>query len=100
MDDSKNASSGEILHGTVFRAGYQEKGRGRIRGREWKSSSGQNLMFTLVLKRSELTYELNHMPLIAGIALTTAVRKYLELDFKLKWPNDLLYSGKKCATFC
>jgi BirA family biotin operon repressor/biotin-[acetyl-CoA-carboxylase] ligase len=95
MDDSKKDSSGEILHGTVYQAGFQKKGRGRIKSRDWHGDAGLNLAFTLLLKRSELKHELNHMPLIAGIALTSAVCEYSGLNFKLKWPNDLIFEGRK-----
>ncbi len=97
MDDAKNDASSGISHGTIYRAGFQEKGRGRIRGREWNSESGLNLMFTIVLRRSEIQQELNFLPLIAGVSLTRAVGEVSRLDFKLKWPNDLLLGGFKCA---
>jgi BirA family transcriptional regulator, biotin operon repressor / biotin---[acetyl-CoA-carboxylase] ligase len=97
MDDSKNDASEGILHGTVYRAGFQKKGRGRIRGRRWFSTKGLNLTFTLVLKRQELKHELNLMPLIAGMAVTASVCELTGKKFQLKWPNDLLYKGMKCA---
>lgn len=97
MEDSKKEASRGILHGTVYRAEFQEKGRGRIRGRRWLSDQGLNLMFTLVLRRDSLEQELTHLPLIAGAALTEAVRKLTGDDFLLKWPNDLLYDDRKCA---
>lgn len=97
MDDSKKEASSGILHGTVFRAGYQSQGRGRISGRNWYSLKGQNLLFTLVLRRAMLIHELNHMPLLSGAALLSAVSETTGLEFCLKWPNDLLYKGKKCA---
>jgi len=97
MEDSKKKSSSEILHGTVFQAGYQENGRGRIKGREWQSSKDMNLTFTVVFKRTELNHDLNLMPLIAGISLTSAVRKITGRKYQLKWPNDLLHKGCKCA---
>ncbi|MDA3810173.1 MAG: biotin--[acetyl-CoA-carboxylase] ligase [Spirochaetaceae bacterium] len=97
MDDSKKKSSRGIHHGTVFQAGFQESGRGRIRGREWFSDKGVNLIFTLVLKRSEIHHELNFLPLIMGIGLTSAVCNLTGEKFHLKWPNDLLYKGRKTA---
>lgn len=101
MEDSKNAAAEGILHGTVFMAGFQEKGRGRIAGRKWLSEKGENLLFTLVLRRTELVHELNHMPLLAGAALLSAVEIMAGTgkseNFRLKWPNDLLYNGRKCS---
>jgi BirA family biotin operon repressor/biotin-[acetyl-CoA-carboxylase] ligase len=97
MEDSKKDASRGIVHGTVYSASFQENGRGRIKGRDWISKKGLNLMFTLVLRRSDLKQELNFMPLIAGVSLVSAVCLYTGEDFHLKWPNDLLYNGKKTA---
>lgn len=97
MDDAKKNASSGILHGTIYRAGFQEKGRGRIRSREWRSEKGLNLMFTLILKRSELTQDLNFLPLMAGVSLTKAAGDVCGSEFHLKWPNDLVHRGLKCA---
>jgi BirA family biotin operon repressor/biotin-[acetyl-CoA-carboxylase] ligase len=37
------------------------------------------------------------LPLLAGVALVSAVARLAELDAVLKWPNDLLIDGAKCA---
>jgi BirA family biotin operon repressor/biotin-[acetyl-CoA-carboxylase] ligase len=37
------------------------------------------------------------LPLLTGVALATAVRRVTGLDARLKWPNDLLVDGRKCA---
>jgi len=97
MDDSKKKALDGILHGSIFIAEFQEKGRGRVKGRSWQSGKGESLMFTLVLRRDRLTQELHHMPLLAGAALINASSRYCGEDFSLKWPNDLLFMGKKCA---
>ena len=97
MDDSKKDSSKGILHGTVYQAGFQKKGRGRIKGRKWVSDAGLNLTFTLILKRSDLKHELNLMPLLMGTGLTSALTQMTGKEFKLKWPNDVLYNGRKTA---
>src|SRR5262249_54239846 len=34
---------------------------------------------------------------LAGVALVEAVRRLGDLDAGLKWPNDLLIDGRKCA---
>lgn len=97
MEDSKSDASRGIIHGTVYRAGFQQRGRGRIKGRIWESEKGQNLIFTVVLKRENLKQELNFLPLIAGVALAGSVGELTGRNFELKWPNDLLYKGCKTA---
>ena len=37
------------------------------------------------------------LPLLAGVALVETVRRLGEVDAVLKWPNDLLIDGRKCA---
>ncbi|PWU59819.1 biotin--[acetyl-CoA-carboxylase] ligase, partial [Micromonospora globispora] len=37
------------------------------------------------------------LPLLAGVALVEAVTRLAELEARLKWPNDLLIDGAKCA---
>jgi BirA family biotin operon repressor/biotin-[acetyl-CoA-carboxylase] ligase len=37
------------------------------------------------------------LPLLAGVALVEAVRRLSDLDAELKWPNDLVIDGRKCA---
>jgi len=97
MEDSKKKAREGILHGSLFIAEFQEKGRGRITGRTWQSGKGENVMFTLVLRKERIAQELHHMPLLAGAALVKAASLYCGDSFSLKWPNDLLYEGKKCA---
>ena len=97
MEDSKKDASGGIVHGTVYMTSFQEKGRGRFKGREWQSHKGQNLMFTLVLSRADLKHDLNFLPLLIGVSLVSSVSEITKRQFQLKWPNDLLYKGKKTA---
>ena len=37
------------------------------------------------------------LPFVAAIAANHAIRKCTGLETKLKWPNDVMYSGKKLA---
>jgi BirA family transcriptional regulator, biotin operon repressor / biotin---[acetyl-CoA-carboxylase] ligase len=37
------------------------------------------------------------LPLLAGVALVETVNRLAELEAVLKWPNDLLVEGRKCA---
>lgn len=97
MKDSKRMADKGIPHGTVFLSDFQSNGRGRIKGRKWISHKGENLLFTLVLNRNMIEQEIHHMPLLAGAALLDAVQKYTGSSFSLKWPNDLLWRGKKCS---
>jgi BirA family biotin operon repressor/biotin-[acetyl-CoA-carboxylase] ligase len=81
---------------TVVVADQQLAGRGR-RGRTWSAPAGTSLLAS-ILVRPRLP-----QPLLATLSLTTAVaaaealRRVTGVTARLKWPNDLLASGRKIA---
>ncbi|WP_107078646.1 biotin--[acetyl-CoA-carboxylase] ligase, partial [Micromonospora sp. MH33] len=80
--------------------------RGR-RGRIWQSPPRAGIATSVLLRPGEAVAErgwapvppsgYGWMPLLAGVALVEAVARLAELDARLKWPNDLLLDGAKCA---
>lgn len=84
----------DTIPGTVIMAGYQQKGRGRVSGRIWNSSKGKNLLFTLILSKKILKFPLLRLPLLSGIILSMVIEEYT-IPVKIKWPNDLIYEGKR-----
>jgi BirA family transcriptional regulator, biotin operon repressor / biotin---[acetyl-CoA-carboxylase] ligase len=82
--------------GLLVRARTQTSGRGR-RGRTWFSPEDQNIYMTITLSPPEERY-----PLIAGVAVRAALASLLgEADIEIKWPNDIITSGKKlCGILC
>ncbi|MDP3486376.1 MAG: biotin--[acetyl-CoA-carboxylase] ligase [Bacillota bacterium] len=96
--DSTNAllkTKAEVneAEGTVIVANAQSAGRGR-RGRTWLAKPGQALLFSVLLRPPLPPRELFGLTLMAGVA---AVEALLALGFeaKVKWPNDILLTGKK-----
>lgn len=74
----------------------QTKGRGRM-GRAWQSLEG-NLHASLLVTYWCPAAELTRISLLAGVALADAVVALgPDLPVELKWPNDLLLAGAKCA---
>ncbi|MFG1674349.1 biotin--[acetyl-CoA-carboxylase] ligase [Micromonospora sp. NPDC049282] len=92
--------------GLVVVAERQSAGRGR-RGRVWQSPPRAGIAASVLLRPGEAVAErgwspvpvtgYGWLPLLAGVALVEAVRLLAELDARLKWPNDLLVDGAKCA---
>ena len=79
----------------IIMAGTQTSGKGR-KGRKWSSETG-GLYFTIILKPSEIKAEkASSLTQIMAVAVCKAVRN-LGVSAYLKWPNDVLYKGKK---FC
>ena len=49
MEEAVMLAERGVPAGTVIRAGFQSRGRGRIPGRVWSADAGGNLLFTLIL---------------------------------------------------
>ncbi len=89
------AESGAEAFTTVV-ARYQSAGRGRA-GHSWTAPAGAALLFSTLLRPRVTVGTLPLASLAVGIALCEAVRKETGLPAGLKWPNDLLVHGRKCA---
>lgn len=80
-------------------AEIQTAGRGR-RGRTWVSPLG-NFMGTLFLRPQASPRKAAELSFVAALAVHDAVASLLtptlRPGLKLKWPNDLLHDGRKCA---
>ncbi len=80
--------------GATVVADEQTEGRGRL-GRPWWSPPIDGLYTSfLVYPGRQLSGILS---LLVGVALSDAIRRETGLDPRLKWPNDVLVSQKKCA---
>ncbi len=75
-------------------AARQTKGRGR-RGREWVAPPG-NLSATLLLRPGRTAADCAQLSFVAALAAADMLARQLPA-ITLKWPNDVLASGKKIA---
>ncbi len=84
-------------HGAIVLADEQTAGRGRL-GRAWVSSPGQNLLFTLILRPRPETVARGMLPLATALAIADTINQFLGMpSAEIKWPNDVLIGGRKCA---
>lgn len=83
-------------NGTVLLAEHQTEGRGR-RNREWLSSPGLNLTFSILLKGDFDTQNVNLINLGTAVSVAQAIENLYQLNVELKWPNDILITKKKIA---
>lgn len=88
--ESTNATALSCPPGTVVMAECQTAGRGRY-GRTWQSPKG-NLYMSLVL--SDLGKNNAYIAFLTAVAVADSLPGF---DIALKWPNDVLLSGKKLA---
>ena len=97
---STNDVAASLPHRSVVVAGEQTAGRGR-RGRTWFSPPGSGLYVSVVLApdtaRVDPVRATTLLTLTAGVALAEGVETATGLSVDLKWPNDLLVSGRKLA---
>jgi BirA family biotin operon repressor/biotin-[acetyl-CoA-carboxylase] ligase len=87
------AGAGE---GLVLVAEAQTAGRGRM-GRRWISPPRRALTFSVLLRPAVPAGLLGWLPLLAGVAVASALERTAGVDARLKWPNDVLVDGAKIA---
>jgi len=75
-------------------AEYQTAGRGR-RGRQWVSPFASNIYLSLRLSIESGLGAFEGISLAIGVAVARALNELGVSDVQLKWPNDVLWSGKK-----
>lgn len=85
-------ASGGAAPGLVIVADRQTAGRGRA-GRVWEDHPGGSLLFSAVVDTPPTP---TLVPLAAGLAVHHAIRRHGP-EAQLKWPNDVLIGGDKCA---
>jgi BirA family biotin operon repressor/biotin-[acetyl-CoA-carboxylase] ligase len=92
-----DAGGPAAAEGAVLVAEEQTAGRGRL-GRSWSSVPGASLTFSVLLRPSPVPPDRRGwLPLLAGVAVASAVRSAAGVDAVLKWPNDVLADGRKLA---
>jgi len=79
-------------HGSVVVAESQTAGKGRL-GRSWSAPPRSGLFCSILLRPEVPQGGWGWLPLLAGVAACSAVRRVAELDVALKWPNDLIVPG-------
>jgi len=97
--EGANADSGAAGPGrtTVLVTEEQVQGRGRG-GRGWVCPAGAGLMFSLLFREPAIPADRRGWVGIAlGLSIVDAIAAVTGLTATLKWPNDVLIDGAKCA---
>ena len=81
---------------TVVVADQQLAGRGR-RGRTWSAPTGTSLLASIIVRPRLPQALLSTLSLTTAVAAAEALRRVAHVDARLKWPNDVLVSGRKIA---
>tara|TARA_R110002096_G_scaffold194791_9_gene377212 strand:+ start:962 stop:1957 length:996 start_codon:yes stop_codon:yes gene_type:complete len=89
----KNAQS-PLANGAVCLAEMQTAGRGRL-GRTWVSPYGQNIYVSFLWRFKQGITGLSGLSLACGVSVCQALSDLGIEGHRLKWPNDILWQGKK-----
>jgi len=75
-------------------ADCQINGRGR-QHRDFFSPRGTGIYLSIVIKRELEIEKASYITSAAAVAVCKAIESVLNLSVSIKWPNDILYNGKK-----
>lgn len=93
-EEAKRLAAAGAPEGTVVVSEQQQQGKGRI-GRQWASPPKIGLWFTLILRPAVLPVHAAQLTFVSAVAVCLALKEATGLPLTLKWPNDLLWDGKK-----
>lgn len=82
--------------GTLLIARRQTFGKGRM-GRVWESGEETGIWMSFMMKPQINPCNISSLTLVAAMACHEAVRQAVGIDTQIKWPNDIVFNGKKLA---
>ena len=80
--------------GTIVISEEQLGGRGRL-SRMFFSPKYKGIWFSVILRPKFLPQEAPKCTLLAAVAIAKAIDEATGIKVGIKWPNDILYNGKK-----
>ena len=92
--EAKQLAASGAEEGTIVVSEAQNGGRGRL-SRGWYSPAHKGIWFSIILRPTLLPQDAPKCTLMAAVAITKAIDKITGIKCGIKWPNDILYNGKK-----
>ncbi|RYL88843.1 biotin--[acetyl-CoA-carboxylase] ligase [Sporolactobacillus sp. THM7-4] len=80
--------------GTIVITNEQSAGRGRL-GHTWQSARGVNVAMSMILRPHLPIEQTPQLTLITAVAACDVIEKVTGVSCGIKWPNDILFEGKK-----
>lgn len=93
-DIAKELAASGAPEGLCVIAREQTSGRGR-QGRSWSSPPGEGLYLSLILRPAIKAADSAVITLAAAVAVAEALAADFQVPGDIKWPNDVLASGRK-----
>jgi BirA family biotin operon repressor/biotin-[acetyl-CoA-carboxylase] ligase len=95
-DEVRRLAAGGAPEGTVVVAEAQTAGRGRL-GAPWHSPAGTGLYLSVLFRPPGAASETTRFTLASAVAACEAAHAVGAGEVAIKWPNDLLWRGRKVA---
>lgn len=92
---AKTIGKVNALHGSLVLTDYQTKGRGQY-NRQWETNPEENLTFSLIFEPKN-EQRLTILTLSCALAIAEVCGEQIDSKLSIKWPNDVLFNGKKLA---
>ncbi len=98
-DIAAQATQRGAPHGLLVVTDQQCAGRGR-RGRTWEAPPGTSLLFTILVRSSQLPQErFGWLSLTAGLSMAQGIKDLASIPVTIKWPNDIVVPAAEDAPF-
>lgn len=82
------------LDGTVVLTDNQTAGRGQF-GNNWQSEAKQNIATSIILFPKLKVNQQFYLSKAISLACVKALKSITNIDFEVKWPNDIYYKNLK-----
>ena len=91
---AKQLAAEGVENGSLIVAERQTAGRGR-RGRTWISDEMDNIYMSVLLRPKFAPDKAPMLTLVMAYSVAKAIRKLTGMNIQIKWPNDLVWNGRK-----
>jgi BirA family transcriptional regulator, biotin operon repressor / biotin---[acetyl-CoA-carboxylase] ligase len=95
-ESTQRELSPDAPEGAVAVAEEQTAGRGRL-GRHWHAAPRTSVLVSINLRPDVATRRLPELSLVGGAAVADAITGQTGIPSEVKFPNDVLISGRKVA---
>ena len=85
-----------IKNGTIIVANMQTDGIG-THNRKWYTKTGENITFNIILYPNCNVEKIENITIVIAECIVQVVKQLYGLQLDIKYPNDVLYKGKKIA---
>lgn len=93
-EEAKKIAREGAEEGTIVVAEEQTTGRGRLT-RHFYSPFAKGIWFSVIFRPTFFPMEASKSTLLAAVGVCRGIRRLGLADAGIKWPNDILYHGKK-----